>query len=566
MRDAEARPARIAGADGASSIRGAREHNLKNIDVESPRDQLHGHHRRVRQRQEHPRLRHPVRRGTAPLSRIAQRLRAAVRAAGLAARRGCDLRHSADGGHRAAHQPRRPQEHGGDADRDLSLPAPAVREARARSTARTATSRSSRSRADAIAARLLKDTAAQKHHAARAADRRAQGLYTALAKWAARQGLRSSCASTARCCRRRKWPRLDRFVEHTIELPVAALDVQRRRARRNCAARSAAALEHGRGVVHVHAAADGAGTPARAVFSTKRACPNCGTRLSRARPAPVLLQFAARLVQELLRHRSSQLAEFDAEQSGEEAQWHGARATRAAASLPGLRRRAARIPWRATCCSAAARSPHSPRLPVQEFADAVRKLQAGAAASSRSPATCSRSSSARTAVPVRRGTRATCSSTAPRRRSPAARRSASGWPRSSARTCRACATCWTSRPSACTRATTSCCSTRSSGLRAKGNTLVVVEHDEDTIRRADHVIDLGPGAGTRGGRVVAQGTAAELARIADSADRPLPGGAAQAFARAPRRTVDARHAVDPHRRARRCTICARSTRASRSAA
>src|SRR6202012_5011882 len=34
-------------------------------------------------------------------------------------------------------------------------------------------------------------------------------------------------------------------------------------------------------------------------------------------------------------------------------------------------------------------------------------------------------------------------------------------------------------------------------LRAKGNTLVVVEHDEDTIRRADHVIDLGPGAGTR---------------------------------------------------------------------
>jgi excinuclease ABC subunit A len=53
-------------------------------------------------------------------------------------------------------------------------------------------------------------------------------------------------------------------------------------------------------------------------------------------------------------------------------------------------------------------------------------------------------------------------------------------------------------------------------LRSKGNTLVVVEHDEDTIRRADHVIDLGPGAGTRGGHVVAQGTAEELARRADS--------------------------------------------------
>jgi excinuclease ABC subunit A len=54
-------------------------------------------------------------------------------------------------------------------------------------------------------------------------------------------------------------------------------------------------------------------------------------------------------------------------------------------------------------------------------------------------------------------------------------------------------------------------------LRSKGNTLIVVEHDEDTIRRADHVIDLGPGAGTRGGRLVAQGTAAELAGLGNSA-------------------------------------------------
>lgn len=47
-------------------------------------------------------------------------------------------------------------------------------------------------------------------------------------------------------------------------------------------------------------------------------------------------------------------------------------------------------------------------------------------------------------------------------------------------------------------------------LQTKGNTLIVVEHDEDTIRRADHVIDLGPGAGRLGGHVVAAGTAAEL--------------------------------------------------------
>jgi excinuclease ABC subunit A len=50
-------------------------------------------------------------------------------------------------------------------------------------------------------------------------------------------------------------------------------------------------------------------------------------------------------------------------------------------------------------------------------------------------------------------------------------------------------------------------------LKARGNTLVVVEHDEDTIRRAEHVVDLGPGAGNRGGEVVAVGSAKELMRI-----------------------------------------------------
>ncbi len=53
-------------------------------------------------------------------------------------------------------------------------------------------------------------------------------------------------------------------------------------------------------------------------------------------------------------------------------------------------------------------------------------------------------------------------------------------------------------------------------LSDKGNTLVVVEHDEDTIRRADHLIDIGPGAGTRGGRLVAQGSVADLAKAPDS--------------------------------------------------
>ncbi len=49
-------------------------------------------------------------------------------------------------------------------------------------------------------------------------------------------------------------------------------------------------------------------------------------------------------------------------------------------------------------------------------------------------------------------------------------------------------------------------------LRDMGNTVIVVEHDEETIRSADHVVDMGPGAGVRGGEVVAQGTPGDVAK------------------------------------------------------
>ena len=69
-------------------------------------------------------------------------------------------------------------------------------------------------------------------------------------------------------------------------------------------------------------------------------------------------------------------------------------------------------------------------------------------------------------------------------------------------------------------------------LRAKGNTVVVVEHDEETIRSAEHVIDLGPGAGVNGGRVVAHGPLRRILACPDSLTgrylasplaHPLPG-------------------------------------------
>ena len=53
-------------------------------------------------------------------------------------------------------------------------------------------------------------------------------------------------------------------------------------------------------------------------------------------------------------------------------------------------------------------------------------------------------------------------------------------------------------------------------LSDKGNTLVVVEHDEDTIRHADHIIDIGPSAGKRGGRLIAQGSVDDVTAQAES--------------------------------------------------
>src|SRR3712207_1680361 len=53
-------------------------------------------------------------------------------------------------------------------------------------------------------------------------------------------------------------------------------------------------------------------------------------------------------------------------------------------------------------------------------------------------------------------------------------------------------------------------------LRDLGNTVLVVEHDEGTMRAADYLVDMGPGAGEHGGHVVAKGTADEVMHVADS--------------------------------------------------
>ena len=63
-------------------------------------------------------------------------------------------------------------------------------------------------------------------------------------------------------------------------------------------------------------------------------------------------------------------------------------------------------------------------------------------------------------------------------------------------------------------------------LKALGNTVLVVEHDEQMMRTADHVVDMGPGAGEHGGYVVAEGTAKDVMRIKGSVTGQFLSGAA----------------------------------------
>jgi excinuclease ABC subunit A len=86
-------------------------------------------------------------------------------------------------------------------------------------------------------------------------------------------------------------------------------------------------------------------------------------------------------------------------------------------------------------------------------------------------------------------------------------------------------------------------------LRDLGNTLIVVEHDEDTIRAADHLVDIGPGAGIHGGRIVAQGHLQDLLTAPDSLTGAYLSGRRTIPTPAQRRSGNGRSLVlkDAHR-------------------
>jgi excinuclease ABC subunit A len=361
--------------------------------------------------------------------------------------------------------------------------------------------------ADAIAARLLTEYRGRKIALLAPLIVARKGLYTALAKWARGKGF-THLRVDGGLIPTQKWPRLDRFVEHNIELPVATLAIG---ATGEALLREQldVALQHGRGVVHVRTAGQEA---AANVFSTQRACPNCGTGFPELDPR--LFSFNSK-------HgwckgcfgTGLQLPQFDAGQSGEESMW------REDADAPpqpclqcaGQRLNPIALHVRFRGLSIAALTD----LPVQEFALQLAKLKL--AGRERDIARdLSAELAARTAFLCDVGLGYL-----------QLNRAAPTLSGGEAQRIRLAGQLGSNLQGVCyvldeptiglhPRDNATLLDTLER-LRAKGNTLVVVEHDEETIRRADHVIDLGPGAGTRGGRLVAQGTAAELAQWANSA-------------------------------------------------
>ena len=403
--------------------------------------------------------------------------------------------------------------------------------------------------ADAIAARLLKDYRGKGITLLAPLIVARKGLYTALAKWARGKGFAhlrvdGGLLPTA------KWPRLDRFVEHNIELPVASVTVS---AAREVELRHALdlALEHGRGVVQVVPAAGADAFPA-SVFSTKRACPNCGSGFPELDPR--LFSFNSK-------HgwckscfgTGLQLEEFDAEQSGEEPTWRDASTADAGVAQASTARGGTAHSDDAqpvTCpeCAGLRLNPVALHvlfrglsiaaltdLPVRDFSAVLQKLKLVGR---------ERDIARDLLAELQGRTTFLCDVGLSYLQLNRAAPTLSG---GEAQRIRLAAQLGSNLQGVCyvldeptiglhPRDNAALLDTLDR-LRVKGNTLVVVEHDEDTIRRADHVIDLGPGAGTRGGRVVAQGTATELARSANSATGRCLAAPLQ-HSRSRRRSID----------------------------
>ncbi|GAA5175731.1 excinuclease ABC subunit UvrA [Niveibacterium umoris] len=372
---------------------------------------------------------------------------------------------------------------------------------------------------DAIAARLLRDYKGREVTLAAPLVINRKGLYTDLAKWAASKGY-AQLRVDGDLLPTKPWPRLDRFKEHIIELPVATLKVG---ARNEAELRDALAkaLEFGKGVLHL---IDGEQV---VVFSTKRACPSCGISFPELDPRlfsynskhgwcpdcmgtgntlPKWLRDAMRdpegdaTAAEFtgLRYEGEAGEDEEVEPETECAACEGARlnptalavryrdnsiADYAHLSVEGLAN------WIGTL-KLAGREAEIGRDIVAELKSRLAFLKdvgLGYLALDRAAPTLSGGEAQRIRLASQLGTnlRGVCYVLD--------EPSIGLHPRDNAMLL-----------------------DTLHALEAKGNTVVVVEHDEETIRRAHHVIDMGPGAGTRGGNIVAEGDAAALMAVPES--------------------------------------------------
>ncbi len=340
-----------------------------------------------------------------------------------------------------------------------------------------------------------------------------KGLYTDLARWAKNKGY-SHLRVDGAFIPTAKWPRLDRFREHTIELPVGDLVVY---SNEEAQLRSllATALEHGHGVVGVLwpldrlkealARGEAASGLDQRVYSTKRACPSCGT--SFPEPDPRMFSYNSK-------HgwctdcygTGLKLQGFDAEQTGEEVWWNawyeGETTPCPACNGQRLNRTALAVQWQGrSIAQLAAGSVGDARklfgalklegrdeqiardvlAEVRARLDFLEEVGLGYLALDRAAPTLSGGEAQRIRLAAQLGSnlQGVCYVLD--------EPTIGLHPRDNRILLDALAK-----------------------LRGRGNTLVVVEHDEDTIRRAQHVIDIGPGAGVRGGRVIAQGSVADV--------------------------------------------------------
>ena len=389
---------------------------------------------------------------------------------------------------------------------------------------------------DSIAAQLLKNFRGQHIGLLAPLVMNRKGVYTELADWARPRGY-THLRVDGNFLPTTGFPRIDRFKEHTIELPVASLDVLPANEPQLRAA-LAQALVHGKGVVHVLSDLTGLreamqeGGPTAAIgelhaFSTKRACPVCST--SYAELDPRLFSYNSKhgwcpdCVGTGVRLSKEQRKLFD--DSVRDDDNKGREQTFAEPEVEDLVD-AACPTCEGTRLNATARAvqfygvgiTEIARLSVSDIRLWVAKLQLAGGLSQRE------SDIARDLIPeiksrlefleqvglgyltLDRGAPTLSGGEAQRIRLAAQLGSNLQ------------GVCYVlDEPTIGLHARDNQILLGAlQSLSDKGNTLVVVEHDEDTIRHAEHIIDIGPSAGKRGGQLVAQGLVADIVNAADS--------------------------------------------------